>query len=527
MFYLTVIFHHYIVFIIKNFYSGHMDTMKSFFPFYMFKLFFLLCVFLLSCTYCTAAESLREPVYAGSFYPDDREALTALIEKYTRLAGDARNSLPADQKLFALILPHAGYPYSGPVAAHAIKALENQPIKKIILMGPDHRIGFFGCAVPDASFFRTPLGDIPVHPDAERLIRQHPALFKALPLSADREHCLEVVLPFLQHSLHDFQIIPLIVGKIDPRALVQAVDAVRDSETLVVASSDLSHYLPYDAAKQKDEKTLHQILNLDAEQLAARQNAACGTIPIQALILLARRGNWQPEVLQYANSGDTAGPKDRVVGYAAIAFYEPNPPNFQKGSQPMDKQQGDVLLKVARKTLAEKLRVPGPDADVPEDELSKDIFNEQRGTFVTLKINDQLRGCIGNLLPDKSILDGVRDNAVNAAFHDPRFPPLSKDELERVDIEISLLTRPEPLEYKDSADLLTKLRPGVDGLIIRKGPYSATFLPQVWDQLPDKKAFLSHLCAKAGLSPDAWQQSDLEVMTYQVQYFEEPPASEH
>ncbi|MEZ4602349.1 MAG: AmmeMemoRadiSam system protein A [Desulfobacterales bacterium] len=126
----------------------------------------------------------------------------------------------------------------------------------------------------------------------------------------------------------------------------------------------------------------------------------------------------------------------------------------------MDQSQGDVLLKVARKTIADKLHALLANANVPENELSKTIFNEQRGTFVTLKINDQLRGCIGNLLPDKSIIDGVRDNAINAAFHDPRFPPLSKDELDRVAIEISLLTRPEPLEYNDSADLLAKLRPG-------------------------------------------------------------------
>ena len=127
----------------------------------------------------------------------------------------------------------------------------------------------------------------------------------------------------------------------------------------------------------------------------------------------------------------------------------------------------------------------------------------------------------------KSILEGIRNNAVNAAFHDPRFPPLSKNELDQVDIEISLLTRPEPLEFTDSGDLLAKLRPGVDGLIVRKGPYSATFLPQVWEQLPDKKSFLSHLCAKAGLSPEEWQRPGLEVMIYQVQYFEEDHSSGH
>jgi AmmeMemoRadiSam system protein A len=187
----------------------------------------------------------------------------------------------------------------------------------------------------------------------------------------------------------------------------------------------------------------------------------------------------------------------------------------------MDEKKGEVLLKVARKSIADSLSLPTPDADTMSKELSDDIFETLRGTFVTLKINDQLRGCIGNLTADKSLLEGVRDNAINAAFHDPRFPPLSKNVFVKVDIEISLLTEPLKLEFKNSQDLLEKLRPNVDGVIIRKGPYSSTFLPQVWEQLPDKKLFLSHLCQKAGLSPDEWQRPGLEVMVYQVQYFEE------
>jgi len=187
----------------------------------------------------------------------------------------------------------------------------------------------------------------------------------------------------------------------------------------------------------------------------------------------------------------------------------------------MDDEKGDILLKLARKAIAGSLSIQTPDSDKLDVALSDDIFNAHRGTFVTLKINNQLRGCIGNLSADKSIIDGVKDNAINAAFHDPRFPSLTKNEFKNIVIEISLLTEPKRLEYHNGDDLLEKLRPTIDGVIIRKGVYSATFLPQVWDQLPDKQSFLVHLCQKAGLPPDAWHRPGLEVMVYQVQYFEE------
>ncbi|RJP86284.1 MAG: AmmeMemoRadiSam system protein A [Desulfobacteraceae bacterium] len=187
----------------------------------------------------------------------------------------------------------------------------------------------------------------------------------------------------------------------------------------------------------------------------------------------------------------------------------------------MEKIKGKLLLQLARKTIAGHLGLEPDASDQLETALADEEFTACRGTFVTLTINHQLRGCIGNLSADKTILEGVRDNAVNAAFHDPRFPALSKKELDHVAIEISLLTEPQALEYSNAEDLLTRLRPGIDGLIIRKGGRSATFLPQVWEQLPDKQMFLRHLCSKAGLPADAWQRPGLEVQTYQVQYFHE------
>ncbi|MFO7964606.1 MAG: AmmeMemoRadiSam system protein A [Desulfobacterales bacterium] len=184
------------------------------------------------------------------------------------------------------------------------------------------------------------------------------------------------------------------------------------------------------------------------------------------------------------------------------------------------KKQGRVLVDLARNTIANRLGKTGS-SEQPETALSSDAFQRRRGTFVTLKKQGQLRGCIGSLSADESVAEGVRRNAINAAFHDPRFNPLSEDELEQVTVEVSILSEPKSLHYEDANDLVAKLRPNIDGVILRKGYHSATFLPQVWEQLKNPEDFLLHLCRKAGLAGDAWRTSKLEILTYQVEYFEE------
>ena len=195
----------------------------------------------------------------------------------------------------------------------------------------------------------------------------------------------------------------------------------------------------------------------------------------------------------------------------------------QDNSHRLSPEQGRLLVKLARQTLMQRLgrKVPQDNIDSLDEALAHPCFQIACGTFVTLKIKGQLRGCIGNLTASESLVSGIRRNALNAAFHDPRFAALSASELDRVEIEVSILTEPKPLNYQDSADLLKKLRPKVDGVTIGLGHASATFLPQVWEQLPNPQDFLSHLCMKAGLAADAWQNNKLEVSTYQVQYFEE------
>jgi AmmeMemoRadiSam system protein A len=185
-------------------------------------------------------------------------------------------------------------------------------------------------------------------------------------------------------------------------------------------------------------------------------------------------------------------------------------------------EQGRLLVSLARNTISKKLGKPVADETSLEKQLTGKPFDRKCGTFVTLNKNHQLRGCIGSLSSNEAVSEGVRHNALNAAFHDSRFSPLSKDELDQVKIEVSILTEPKPLAYESSDDLISKLRPRVDGVILGQGYARATFLPQVWEQVPEPEDFLTHLCRKAGLSGDAWKKSRLEVSTYQVDYFEEP-----
>ena len=471
------------------------------------------------------AAQVRKPVFAGSFYPGNRSDLQNTLEKLAAAADKTNLAIPAGARLKALIIPHAGYIYSGFTAAHCIRSLAGHRFSKLIVMGPDHRVGIRTAAISAVTAYETPLGRIALHPDADRL-REMAALFAYSPASDRSEHSVEVVLPYLQVGLGDFRFVPVVIGGADPRAIAAALEAVIDNDTLLVASSDLSHYLPYREAVAWDRGTLELIKALAPDKLMARQNCACGRAAIAVLLHLSRQRNWQPVLLNYTNSGDTAGDKNRVVGYAAMAFYETSQTG---GNNPMEndyrKKEGHVLLKHARRAIMEKLGRTYDEgaAAMLEEQLQAGCFDTKTGSFVTLTKNGRLRGCIGNMDSTVNLRNGVHRNALNAAFHDPRFNPLTDAELAQVRIEISILTQPKPLDHDGGEDLTAKLRPNIDGVIVSKGMNRATFLPQVWKQLPHPEDFLNHLCTKAGLPAHTWHSESLDVQTYQVISFEEEP----
>jgi AmmeMemoRadiSam system protein B/AmmeMemoRadiSam system protein A len=470
-----------------------------------------------------SAESIRRPVWAGSFYPSDPRELRHQIDRFGQNARSVHPDLPERQSLRALILPHAGYAYSGPTAAHAARVLSEYQFSTVMLLGPDHFVGLHSAAVPSAQVFETPLGRIDLHPAAADLLKQT-ELFAPLPPADDREHSLEVVLPVLQVYLKSFQLLPVVVGRADIDRLCAALMPLLDPQTLVVVSSDLSHFRPYSEAQIKDRRTIETILRRDRRALLQEPQSACGVHPLAVLLTMAERLDWRPVLLNYLNSGDTAGDRSRVVGYAAIAFFGAPPQQTMNAPrQLLPTEKGRVLVTLARSALREKVGLPlePAEADRMQSALSDPLLQDRCGTFVTLKHQGQLRGCIGTLYASEPLAEGVRRNAINAAFHDPRFSPLAPNELDQVAIEVSVLTEPRPLVFSGPEDLLRKLHPNVDGVIIRRGHARATFLPQVWEQLPKKEDFLSRLCLKAGLPPDAWKTGQLEVSTYQVQYFEE------
>ncbi|MBU2520917.1 MAG: AmmeMemoRadiSam system protein B [Proteobacteria bacterium] len=487
------------------------------------KLFAIFCMTSVFCINGALADDIRRPVVAGSFYPSNQSELIQTIDSLADRAKNTQVKIPSGKYLKALILPHAGYPCSGLTAAHASLVLSEKQFDKVILLGPDHHIGLINGAISDVSAYQTPLGTVKLHKDAAKL-RNQSELFNSNKSSDLREHSLEVLLPFLQHYLKEFEIIPIVISQGDIDGITNEINMFIDQNTLVVASSDLSHYQQYDLAVETDKETIKMILNLDADKLMKGYNYACGKVPILVLVSLARQYGWQPVLLHYSNSGDTCGGRSKVVGYAAIAFYGDKYMEDKKSEvRKFSDSQGQVLVRLARHTLMKKLnkKIDTVEAETLEEALKEDCFQEHFGTFVTLKINGQLRGCIGNITASESLKEGVKRNTISAAFHDPRFSPLRDEELEHVDIEVSILTQPEPLKYRDGDDLIAKLRVNVDGVIIQKGFAGATFLPQVWKQLPRPEEFLSHLCMKAGMSAEAWRNDKLEVKIYQVQYFDE------
>lgn len=468
------------------------------------------------------AGNIREAVWAGRFYPASRSELVQTIDRLTLQAKQTRVQIPPHKQFKALILPHAGYIYSGLTAAHSSLVLRENMFDRVILIGPDHRVGFNNGAISDTDAYETPLGLVRLNDDAAKL-RANSDLFQSIPDSDRREHSLEVILPFLQRYLNEFEVIPIITGRSDVKRLAAAIDPMLDQNTLLVASSDLSHHLSYPEAVERDKETINMILNLESDKLLKSNNRACGIIPILIVLEMAGKHGWKPVLLHYSNSGDTAGGRSRVVGYAAIAFYGDSSMQKKHNSQQINPQLGQALVKLARQTIMQRLglKISGKESDLVAAAVKDEALKARCGTFVTLKIAGRLRGCIGSLAAEESIVDGVKRNAVNAAFHDPRFSPVTVEEIKDVDIEISILTNPQLLEYIDSVDLISKLRVNIDGVILKKGRASATFLPQVWEQLPLPEKFLSHLCVKAGLSANAWENTKLEISTYQVQYFEE------
>lgn len=453
-----------------------------------------------------AQPTIRMPFVAGAFYPESPAELRAAVEGF--VAG-ARPADPASPAPKAIIAPHAGYVYSGAIAgsAYARLAPGRATIHRVVIAGPSHRVPLRGIAIPSVDAFATPLGNVPL--DREALARVAALPFVHVMDEAHAmEHSLEVHLPFLQSVLDEFTLVPLVVGDATPQEVAAALEALwGGAETLVVISSDLSHYKDYASAQKLDAETGKAIAALQIDGIS--EAGACGRRPICGLLELARRRGMRATMIDLRNSGDTAGPRDRIVGYGSFVF---------EMESALSEDARAILMNVVRDSIKGGLENAGP-PDVVLSGLSAEL-TAPRASFVTFTKDGNLRGCIGSLVARQPLVTDVAGNAFRAAFKDPRFPPMTASDLPSLDAAVSVLSAPTELNFDSEDTLVGLLRVGVDGVILAEGSQRGTFLPDVWDTIPNPEAFLRRLKGKAGL-PEAYWSQTLKAWRYTTETFSE------
>jgi AmmeMemoRadiSam system protein B/AmmeMemoRadiSam system protein A len=442
-----------------------------------------------------ASDAVRPPAVAGTFYPRSPAALRDDVARLLRAA-----EVRVARRPKALVVPHAGYVYSGAVAAAAYAQLRapGPPVERVVLVGPAHHVAVAGLALPAASRLLTPLGEVPVDEALAARALRLPQVRRSAAVHA-LEHSLEVQLPFLQEALPAFTVVPLAVGLASAEDVAGVLAALwGGDETLLVISTDLSHFLDDRAARTIDGQTARQVLALDA---TIDGEQACGRTGLCGFLLEARRHHLAGQLLELRNSGQTSGDLDSVVGYGAFAFGPaPAGPGRQAAEAPEagHRHRAAILTGLARGAIASLFGGPEPRRPDGEPWLA-----ERRACFVSLHQAGELRGCIGATEPRASLYEELVHCARGAAVEDPRFEPLQAAELPGLDIEVSVLTPLEPLEADSEEALLQALRPGRDGLMLEAAGRRAIFIPAMWEQLPDPAEFIGHLRRKAGL-PQRW-----------------------
>lgn len=473
------------------------------------------------------AAGAREPQFAGSFYPADPAELSAAVDK----ALSAAEPYKGKGKIDGILVPHAGYVFSGGVAARAFASLKDG-YDTVVLLGSAHAEGFPGAAVMASGHYATPLGKAEVDVKlGAALIKKNP-FFRDYPRGHAKDHTLEVELPFLQRKLKKpFKILPILFGRANEKELEAAGRALgrllKGRKVLLLISTDLSHYPSSSDARRSDLALLKALEKMDpgyfrlTHSVLAAKNAdgletpACGETAVEAgLHALREMGSTRFELLARSDSHleyPDGAPEGRVVGYGAGVFLSGAGPSTFSPSP--SRAQREELLRLARWSVERAFDEKRPSLPVLADDP---FFNLPAALFVTLNKSGKLRGCIGNVSPSYTLRDAVVRNALAAAFEDRRFEPLAAGELPFVRFEISLLS---PLERADGHD---EVKPGVHGVVIAGEGKSGLFLPQVWGQLPSKEVFLGELCEqKAGLPRNCWKDKATEFYLFTSESFEE------
>ncbi|MDP2938518.1 MAG: AmmeMemoRadiSam system protein B [Candidatus Omnitrophota bacterium] len=466
---------------------------------------------------------IRKMAVAGSFYPSDEVELGLMIDGFLN-----KVELPQlEPNIRAIIVPHAGYVYSGQVAAYAYKALIGKDVSRVIIIGNSHQEFFDGASIYPKGYFETPLGKVEIDNDfAQKLMEADKKIYFKESAHLE-EHSLEVQLPFLQKVLpvSGWKIVPIILGNQEDSVdiLIDVLKNLIDDNTLIVVSSDLSHYPKYEDANYSDGKVIDAILSgkgdnlkktiseLEKEGISNLQTCACASNSIE--VVMGLMGDKNSKLLKYANSGDVSGDKSRVVGYASIVFMDSN---LSTGSGLfLSKQQQKRLLEIAKDSVETYIK----DGKILEIKENDPELGKPLGAFVTLKEEGELRGCIGVFTGDvdEPLYKIVSEMAISAAVNDPRFNPITKNELDKLDYEISVLN---PLKKVSS---WKDIEIGKHGVRIIRGSRAGVFLPQVaLENNWDLDTFMNVLCTqKAGLPADCWKDKDTEIYVFTAQVFED------
>ncbi len=444
----------------------------------------------------------KKAAFAGSFYPSDPKELNNLLNSYK---SDRNSTNPYKSK--AIIVPHAGISFSGHAAMAGYQHLA--PNENIFIIAPSHHENFTNIAMPEYTFFETPLGSIEVNNRFIKAIAEkYPCIVSDAPF--ENEHSIEVQLPFLQNifssgfpqnavefvkNIKQFgkklRIIPILVGKCDYRLIADIIAEYWENSSFII-SSDLSHFYSHNDCRQIDTYTATIIETGEIDCFEPEQ--ACGLIGIKGLVEFANNNECSMIRAEMYNSGDISQDKDRVVGYGSWYLYTGSKNEF------IEKYYTDYILDIVRQSIVYTIN---NEEYIPEH--IPPVLLELGASFVTIKTNGMLRGCIGSIYPTRPLILDLIDNAKNAGFQDPRFIPLTIDELENIEISVSLLSPIQRIKFKDEKDLLSKIYPY--GIIIVEQDKRAVYLPVVWEQLPDKEIFLNSLKEKAGLPPTYFSET--------------------
>ena len=454
----------------------------------------------------------KAPSFAGTFYPEKAEELTNLLNSYMQ-------EITVEYKSKAIIVPHAGVCYSGYAAMIGFQHLELN--ENIFIIAPSHHDSFNNIALPEYGYFDTPLGSLEVN---NRLIKNIAEKFPCMLSNEvfDREHSIEIQLPFLQHiffpktmSAIDFvkglkkigkrvKIVPILVGNCDYRLISDLISTYWENSSFVI-SSDLSHYYTQQEARQIDTYTATIIETGKLEYFQPQQ--ACGITGIMGLIDFANHNDCSLIRAMMYTSGDITKETDKVVGYGSWYLHTDTKNDY------IERFYSEYILDVVKRSIISSFS--GEDF-VPSDIPS--VLTQYGASFVTLKRNGHLRGCIGSIYPTKPLILDLIDNAKNAAFQDTRFEPLAQSELSDLQITVSILSSIEKINFKDERDLLSKIYP--HGVIISAMNRRAVYLPEVWEQLPERDVFLNSLKEKAGL-PQTYFSKRLEAYKFDTVVIEE------